>query len=459
MSSKPPDGGSLLGQAPRSRSGGRWRAAWVVPVATAPIRDGAVAVVDGAIVACGPAAAVAAAHADLPERDLGAALLLPGLVDAHCHLEWSLMSGLAAAGRFPDWLGALLDLRGRMGAGDHAAAAALGALRCLEAGTTTVADAGPTGAGVAALTAAGLRGQVHLETFGDPRGTAATEAAARLAERVAALEGDAGPLVAVGISPHAPYTVGPDLWRALAEHPDLGRRRWSSHLAESAEESAAVAGGGALAELLRGLGFPPPSWPGEGGPVSRLAGAGALRPGMVVAHCVQLEPGDAGRLARAGVGVAHCPQSNAALRCGRAPIEELAAAGVPVGLGTDSPASAGPFDLRAEARACALVHGAARVAAPDAAALVRLMTLGGAAALGLERAVGSLEPGKRADLVALEPPPDAVPGDPCAAALHPGARVVEVVVDGRPVLERGRPSGIDRERTLTRAGEARRRVC
>jgi 5-methylthioadenosine/S-adenosylhomocysteine deaminase len=180
---------------------------------------------------------------------------------------------------------------------------------------------------------------------------------------------------------------------------------------------------------------------------------------MIVAHCVQLEPGDAARLAGAGVGVAHCPQSNSMLGCGRAPLEALLAAGVPVGLGTDSPASAGPFDLRAEARACALVHGAARAPAPDAAALVRLMTLGGAAALGLERTVGSLEPGKRGDLVALEPPPDAAPGDPCAAALHPGTRVVEVVVDGQPALQQGLGSRMDREGVLTRARETRRRVC
>jgi 5-methylthioadenosine/S-adenosylhomocysteine deaminase len=412
------------------------------------------------IVACGPAAAVAAAHPGLPERDLGGALLLPGLVDAHCHLEWSLTGGLIPPGPFHEWLEVMLELRGRMSADDHAAAAALGALRCLEAGTTTVADSGPTGAGAAALTAAGLRGQVHLEVVGDPRGAAAAEAAARLAERIAALAAGAGPLVALGVSPHAPYSAGPELWRALAEHPDLGRRRWSSHLAEAPEEAPAVAGaGGPLAELLRGKGFPPPAWPGEGGPVARLAGAGALRPGTVLAHCVQLGPGDAERLAACGVGVAHCPQSNAALRCGRAPLERLEAAGVPVGLGSDSPASAGPFDLRMEARACALVHGSAGAPTPGPAGLVRLATLGGAAALGLERLVGSLEPGKRADLLAIEPPPELEPGDPCAAALHPRARVVEVLVDGRPVLERGAPSRLDRERVLTRAREARRRVC
>jgi 5-methylthioadenosine/S-adenosylhomocysteine deaminase len=432
----------------------------VIPVAAPPIRDGAVAFADGAILACGPAAVVAAAHPGLPERDLGSALLLPGLVDAHCHLEWSLTGGLVPPGPFPSWLEALLELRGRMSAEDHAAAAALGALRCLEAGTTTVADAGPTGAGAAALTAAGLRGQVHLEVFGDPHGAAAAQAAARLAERVAALQDDAGPLVALGVSPHAPYSAGPELWRALAEHPDLGRRHWSSHLAESPDEAPAVAGeGGPLAALLEGKGFPPPAWPGAGGPVARLDAAGALRPGLVVAHCVQLAAGDAERLAARGVGVAHCPQSNAALRCGRAPLERLEAAGVAVGLGSDSPASAGPYDLRMEARACALVHGSAGAPAPDAAALLRLATLGGAAALGLERLVGSIEPGKRADLAAIASPPDAEPGDPCAAALHPGAHVVEVLVDGRPALARGAPCRLDRERILTRAGEARRRVC
>ena len=105
----------------------------------------------------------------------------------------------------------------------------------------------------------------------------------------------------------------------------------------------------------------------------------------------------------AGVGVAHCPRSNAHLRCGRPPLAALREAGVPVGLGTDSPASGGDYDLRAEARACADAHGdAAPLAAGE---LLRLATLGGAEALGLAGQVGTLEPGKRADLVAITPPP------------------------------------------------------
>jgi cytosine/adenosine deaminase-related metal-dependent hydrolase len=433
----------------------------VVPISGAPIRDGAVAARAGEVVAVGPAADVAAAHPDLAERDLGGAILLPGLVDAHCHLEWSITAAVLPPGRFATWLGGFLPLRARMGPEDHRAAALLGALRALEAGTTTLADSGPAGTGAAALSRAGLRGLVHLEVFGRQEGREAAEAARAHAERVAALDDDAGPLVRVGVSPHAPYTVSPGLWRALAEHPDLGGRPFATHLAESPEESRVLEhGDGPLAELFRAAGMTPARWPGDGpSVVGRLAAAGALRPGLVAAHCVQVGPADAEALAGSSVGVAHCPQSNARLRCGRAPLGALRAAGVRLGLGTDSPASAGPYDLRGEARGCALVHAAAGAPTPDPAELLALATLGGASALGLDALVGSLERGKRCDLVAVDPPAGAEPGDPCAAALEPGARVRLVVVDGRVVLDEGGPVDLDRAVVTTAASEARARLC
>jgi 5-methylthioadenosine/S-adenosylhomocysteine deaminase len=433
----------------------------VVPVSGAPIPDGAVAARGGEIVAVGPAAEVAAAHPDLAERDLGEAILLPGLVDAHCHLEWSITGAVLPPGRFATWLGGFLPMRARMGREDHRAAALLGALRALEAGTTTLADSGPTGAGAAALRRAGLRGLVHLEAFGRQEGREAADAARAHAERVAALDDDAGPLVRVGVSPHAPYTVGPGLWRALAEHPDLGGRPFATHLAESPEETRLLErGDGPLADVFRAAGMTPARWPGDGpSVVGRLASAGALAPGLIAAHCVQVRPEDAEALAGGGVGVAHCPQSNAWLRCGRAPLGVLRAAGVRLGLGTDSPASAGPYDLRGEARGCALVHGAAGEPAPGAAELLALATLGGASALGLDRLVGSLEPGKRCDLVAVEPAAGTEPGDPSAAALEPGARVRVVVVEGRVVLDDGGPVDLDRTAVTTAATEARARLC
>jgi len=164
---------------------------------------------------------VARAHPDLTESDLGRAILVPGFVDAHCHLEWSLIDGLTPAPGFGEWLGTFFPRAMRMTADDHGVAARLGALRCLEAGTTTVADSGPTGAGRDALRAAGLRGIVHLEAFGRETGVDAVAAAARIATRVMALDDGADALVEVGLSPHAPYSVGPGLWAALADHREL----------------------------------------------------------------------------------------------------------------------------------------------------------------------------------------------------------------------------------------------
>jgi cytosine/adenosine deaminase-related metal-dependent hydrolase len=406
----------------------------------------------------GPAAAVARRWSGLPEVDLGHAILIPGLVDVHCHLEWSLTGGLVDDGDFATWLGGLLELTPRMRPEDHATAALLGALRCIEHGTTTVADSGPTGAGAAALREAGLRGAVHLEAFGRQTGEAARNAAAAVAARVADLEGQAGPMVRVGVSPHAPYTVGPELWAALTARADLADRPWATHLAESPAESRLLASGdGPLAELFARRGSAPGRWRGSGGPVARLDAGGALRSGLVAAHCVQLETHDPARLGKAGVAVAHCPVSNRRLRCGRLPIASLRDHGVVIGLGTDSPASAGDYDLRAEARACAETHGDTVPLPADE--LLRLATLGGAEALGLADRIGSIEPGKRADLVALTPSSGTSRAGPCAAALDAGAAVTMVMVDGLTVMERGTPLTLDRDAILACAAEARSRLA
>ena len=388
---------------------------------------------------------------NLPERDLGDAILLPGFVDVHCHLEWSLTGGLVGADGFSGWLGSLLALSPKMGSDDHHAAAAAGVLRCLQHGTTTVADSGPTGAGASALREAGLRGIVHLEAFGRHTGDAARNAASDLAARVVALDDHSCARVQIGVSPHAPYTVGPDFWDALVNHPDLTDRSWATHLAESSDESQLLeAGTGPLAQLFAARGTEPGRWPGQGSPVARLDRAGVLRPGLIAAHCVQLDPDDPARLAAAGVGVAHCPLSNATLACGQAPIARLRNAGVTLGLGTDSPASAGDYDLRADGRAA----GTAAYLTP--AEIVELATLGGAATLGLERLVGSIEIGKRADLIAITGAPDGP--DPYAAALDPGARVSLLLVDGVVLLEGGEPVALDQSAILARAAESRQRL-
>lgn len=409
--------------------------------------------------ACGPAAEVCAAHPDLRVRALGDVVLMPGLVDAHCHLEWSLMEGLLPSAGFGTWLAAFLPIRARMTDDDHSVAADLGVLRALCAGTTTLADSGPTGVGVTALKNAGMAGIVHLEAFGRQSGESARRAAEEIAHRIARLDELASGRVRVGLSPHAPYTVGPDLWQALAEHPGLSSRPWATHLAESPDEARLLSSGeGPLAELFREQGWEPGRWPGDHrGSVSRVDAAGGLRQNLVAAHCVRLHPGEPALLARTGVAVAHCPESNARLRCGRAPIEALMAAGVTVGIGTDSPASAGTYDMRAEARAVAREAEAVGVAAPDEAALVEMATMGSAAALGMNGEIGSLEPGKRCDLVGMAIAED-LQNQPFAAALDRRSPVNTVVVGGEERVRGGAAMFLDVERIERLAGDARARI-
>src|SRR5262249_2401707 len=176
-----------------------------------------------------------------------------------------------------------------------------------------------------------------------------------------------------------------------------------THLAESQDELAALRdGSGPLVASTRGTGIYVEPFGRH--PIAELAERGLLGPETVVAHAVCVGPAEIELLADAGVAVAHCPRSNALLGCGIAPLAELRAAGVPLGLGTDSPASALTLDVFDEMRA-ALIVARGRGARPGALAahdVLRLATLGGAEALGLGERLGSLETGKAADLVAVD---------------------------------------------------------
>ncbi len=411
------------------------------------------------ICAVGPADALRSAHPGVAVVDLGPSVLAPGFVDAHCHLEWALAGGLAPGGEFGRWLGAFLAAIAVADPDFTHAAVDVGALAALRSGTTTMCDSGPTGAGAAAMRRVGLTGTTCVEAFGAGGPESVDASAARLRDAFERVVGGGG--VNVGIAPHAPYSVGPPLWRRLFGLPDYASATWTSHLAESPAELLAITtGGGTIADAFAGRFGSPAQWPGAlgDGAVARVARSGGLRPGMVAAHCVQLTPGEPRILAEHGVAVAHCPISNANLGCGVAPLEALWDAGVRVGLGTDSPASAGSYDVRAEARACGLVHRAAG-ATIQPMDLVRMMTLGGAEALGRDREIGTLTPGKRADIVAIDVPTPIAGVDPHVAMLDPGARITGVWTRGVRRFADGVVAGVDEEAVAARARRARAGVC
>ena len=202
-------------------------------------------------------------------------------------------------------------------------------------------------------------------------------------------------LVRVGVSPHAPYTCSLEVYRwCLSLGIPVG-----THLAESANENEWLEHGTGPLAASRDVLVEPT------GKRSVATLAEVLGPRLLAAHCVEVDAGEIELLARTDVPVAHCPRSNALLGCGVAPLTALRAAGLRVGLGTDSPASAPSFDPWDELRA-AVLAARGRERRPDAlgaAAALELATLESARALGLDAELGSLTPGKRADLTVSHP--------------------------------------------------------
>ncbi len=389
---------------------------WVLPVEGAPIRDGAVAFDGGRIVAVG-----AAADLGTGTRFEGSAIV-PGFVNAHSHLEYAVYAGFADGQPFGPWLQAHVERKARIGLEEMEAIARRGAAECLASGVTTVGDCSFSGAAATACAELGLRAIVYLEVFGPGTGHVQTRFEANR-DRLGELPAH----VALGVSPHAPYTCDVELYRACVE---LGVPL-ATHFAESELE----------AEWSRsGIGPLPGVRPTS---IRELAAEGLLGPQVCAAHCVHVDDEELELLARHDVGVAHCPRSNALLGCGVAPLAELQAAGVRVGLGTDSPASTPSFDLFEELRA-AVYAARARRRDPEALtaeAALELATLGSARALGLDGEVGSLVPGKRADLAVVDLTDSAfIPWeDPATAVVLGGSpeRVAAVYVDGQARYERG----------------------
>jgi cytosine/adenosine deaminase-related metal-dependent hydrolase len=404
---------------------------WVLPVSSAPLADAGLRVEGEAISVVGPAAQLRARYGDEETMSFPGCALLPGFVNTHTHLELSAFQGFTRPSGFAHWMLRLLLARGRLDPTDYQASALWGAYECLRCGTTSVGDTAYDGPAVArAAREAGLRARVYQEVFGlddavlsaamerlegaidriRNEATGATRTAATWA--AATQEGAtpaAVPLVEAGVSPHAPYTVSARLYREAARFARRAGLRLATHVAESAAEVELLAKGtGAIPQTYRAArmwnagGWTPPGV----SPVSHVLGADALGPQTLVIHAVQVDGTDIGTLAASGAAVAHCPRSNARLRCGSAPVGAFLAAGVPVGLGTDSLASNDSLDMFVEMRA-ALRAAAERAAAGDSVAaltperVLRIATLEGAAALGWADRTGSLEPGKSADVIAV----------------------------------------------------------
>ena len=413
----------------------RLEADWVLPIDTPPLREGAVLIdAAGRIAAIGPASQLPTPPDAAIERCPGAALL-PGLINAHTHLELTGLAGRVEHDEFARWIRGVRELKAGLPPEWFAEAARQGVREAFAAGITTVLDTGDSGAVLPALVAAGGAGVVYQEVFG-PHPDQLRDSLTGLESRVAELGPLATDRVRLGLSPHAPYTVGGPLYRATAE---LARRLGlplAVHLAESPEESAFVARNeGPFAEAWRARGIPPLSDPRHRGgdpearrsPVSWVDHHRVLGPDTLVIHAVQLDHRDREILARTGAAIAHCPLSNARHRHGSAAVAALRAAGVRVGVGTDSVVSVGALDLFAEIRAARALAGL------SAEAALALGTIEGARLVGLERSVGRVAVGAWGDLIAVDIPPNR---DPIEAVLAQSPRGIRLTIASGRVVHR-----------------------
>jgi cytosine/adenosine deaminase-related metal-dependent hydrolase len=408
----------------QSSSPSTFRARYLFPADGPPIPDGTVQIDSGRLVA------VADRHASGPAQDLGNVAILPALINAHVHLEFSdLTAPLGVPGMpFPDWLAAVVERR-RQQTLDVAAEAVRrhhateqGLAESVRHGVTVLGDVATPGWSADAYDRSAAQVTVFLELLGlapdrlEPLWTEARQHAQAVGTRWQA-----------GLSPHAPYTVRPELLQRVCRLSAERQLPVAMHLAESFEEQELLrSGSGPLVALLQSLeAWDPLAVPRGIQPLDYLKWLAEAHRALVI-HGNYLTGEELRFLAsHAGVmSLVYCPRTHAYFRHGRYPLAEALAAGVNVALGTDSRASSPDLSLLEDLRAAYFLH-------PDVPPrdILRLGTAAAAKALGLDGVTGDLRPGLRADFVVV-PLPDRDAADPYELLFESDADVAGVCLRG-----------------------------
>jgi 5-methylthioadenosine/S-adenosylhomocysteine deaminase len=414
------------------------------------LADGAVAVRDGAIEAVGTTAELLARYPDARRVDATGRAVLPGLVNTHTHAPMTLFRGLADDLALMEWLQEhIFPAEAKNVDEDFVRwGTRLACLEMLSGGTTTFADMYYFEDAIAEeVDRCGMRAVLGETVIDFPVPDNKTWAAAMAyTERFLARWHGNGRVIAA-VAPHAPYTVSA---AHLQEAARLAEKYQAPYVVHVAETEVEVAG---IAKDHGGL-----------TPVAYLDSLGVLGPRVLAAHMVWPTAADIQTLAQRHVGVAHCPQSNMKLASGVAPVPDLQAAGVAVGLGTDGPASNNDLDLWEEMDTAAKLHKLWRKdpTALSARTALRMATIEGARAMGLGDRIGSLEVGKRADLLIVDlgsPHQQPVYDVVSTLAYATKASDVELVmVDGHVVVEGGKVLTVDAPAVLAKAAVYRDRV-
>ncbi len=444
-------------------------ARWAIPIVGEPINDAVVVIDNGIIegVYARPQFNTIYKNQQIERaEDYKDAVIMPGLINMHSHLDYSALRAFDTDLPFFDWIEALVTRSRDWTSEKWFQSALYGARLAAFTGTSTIVDSSYSGQAAKAIAQVGLRGVVGLEIFGLCDADSDIGWTNWLSRFEALRDTDFPPLkealekqsITLTVSPHAPYTVCPSLWLKAATWAKKFSLPVLAHLAESEEECQWLAAGQERVQEFLAFSMRTdidseklkPRWAGRGlTPVQHLKNYGLLNEWLVVAHAVHTDDADLTILYEHNVKVAHCPRSNARLKNGLAPYSKMLEHGITVGLGTDSLASNDDLNLLAEAQFALNAH---RLKADDdgeehlttARQLIEAMTMEAAIALKMDHLVGSLQAGKRADIAVFALPPTPL-SDGEKEALCPynlvmsgGARLRDLLVDGQFVVSEGK---------------------
>lgn len=366
---------------------------WIIPITAPPIKNGAVAISKGCILhvgtykdVCGQLTGTVFHH--------GKGAIMPGLVNAHTHLELSsLKNHLDESKDFIDWLKNLVERRSIPSPSEVKDAMILAINRLKQTGTILVGDITNTGLSIPVLTSNPVKVVVFLEVVGLKKEKARVHwnqllnLLAQWSKRIS---------LPITFAAHSPYSVSKEILRQIKDWGETYNEIISVHLAESEEELIFLMnGGGPLKEFLVDIeAFDPDFNPPGSSPVAYLAKLGFLSNKTLCVHLVHINDEDIHILKEKGVKVCICPLSNRRLKVGLPPVDKLLKAGIPMALGTDSLASNEDVNLFRE-----MAYLKTEFSHIQGHEILKMGTLHGATALGMESTLGSIEPGKEAHLI------------------------------------------------------------
>ncbi|HYA86246.1 MAG TPA: amidohydrolase family protein [Nitrospirota bacterium] len=354
-----------------------------------PITDGAVVINKGIISAIGQAGYLSNRYPKQDVLRLQNVVIMPGLVNAHVHLELPPLLDSIRAQTFTDWVLNLIQAKKKLKERDYSSAAFENMHTVTRTGTTTVAEICTHAASPPLIKKIGLRAIVYNEII-------------NMGPRLLVPSHKDSTLVKFGLSPHTPYTVSRALLLEIEKLAQMKQLRLAMHIAESKDELKLLQGKKSQLEKL----FEFAHWdlscsPQGSSSFEYLDRIGFLSPRLLAVHAVQAKDSDVRIIKKNKVSIAHCPRSNRELNVGRMPLKKYLDAGIAVGLGTDSLASVTNLNMWDEMRYAFQLHRQDGITAED---IFKLATIRGARALGLDNEIGTLEPGKKADIIAVPLP-------------------------------------------------------